>query len=39
MNTERPSRVRIDDFANPQVTPEMEQLRAGMAALGASLRL
>jgi hypothetical protein len=39
MQAERPARVRIDDFANPQFSPEMEQLRASVAPLAAQLRL
>jgi Sulfotransferase family len=39
MNSERPARVRIDDWANPQFSPEMAQMRAAVAPLAAQIRL
>ncbi|HEX7410116.1 MAG TPA: sulfotransferase [Candidatus Binatia bacterium] len=39
MTDERPARVRIEDFANPQFSPEMAQLRASVAPLADQLRL
>ncbi len=39
MKIETPTRVRIDDFAEPQFSPEMRQLRASVEPLAARLRL
>ncbi len=39
MKNDPSARVRIDDFADPQFSPEMRQLRASVAPLAAQLRL
>ncbi len=39
MTTERPARVRIEDYASPRFSPEMEQLRTSVAPLAEQLRL
>jgi hypothetical protein len=39
MKGERPTRVRIEDWANPQFSPEMTQMRAAVAPLAAQIRL
>jgi hypothetical protein len=39
MKNERPARVRIEDWANPQFSPEMAQMRAAVAPLAAQIRL
>ncbi|MBP1685278.1 MAG: putative sulfotransferase [Deltaproteobacteria bacterium] len=39
MTSERPGRVRIEDWANPQFSPEMAQMRAAVAPLAAQIRL
>ncbi len=35
----RPAPVRIDDLANPQFSPEVDQIRAAVAAMAVDLRL
>jgi hypothetical protein len=37
--TERPAEVRIDDLAAPRFSPDVAQLLAGLAQLGAGLEL
>jgi len=39
MTSERPGRVRIEDWAKPQFSPEMEQMRAAVAPMAAQVRL
>ena len=39
MGEKRPARVRIEDWAQPQFSPQMAQLRASVEPLAAQLRL
>lgn len=39
MKSERPARVRIDDWAEPRFSPEMVQMRTAVAPVAAQIRL